>query len=188
VVTGRYSLVAAITGHGRPAEIVHSLQGHVKFNAAGGRIYRGGLLAKVIDVINVSFLDLTGEGMAYKSFVVEGDLRDGTFLVRHAAVDGASMEVVGEGSIDLAGRTVDLTLLVAPLKAIDSVVSRIPILGGVLGGSLVSIPVKVTGPLNDPEVTTLDPGAVGSGLLRVMKRTLKLPFKVIQPLFGGGNR
>jgi AsmA-like protein len=187
LLTGRYSLAGAITGYGRPAEIVQSLQGHVKFSAADGRLYRGGLLSKVLDVINVSLSDLTSGGMEYHSIVVDNDVRGGTLHIRRAVVDAPSMKIVGEGSIDFAGKRVDLTLLVAPLKSVDYVVSRIPIISGVLGGSLVSIPVKVSGDLSDPTVTALEPDAIGGGLLRVMKRTMKLPFKIIQPFFGGGN-
>ena len=100
-------------------------------------------------------------------------------------MNGPSVNGVAEGSVDLPARTVDVTLLVAPLKTVDAVVSRLPVIGSVLGGSLVSIPVKVSGNLGDPKVTPLPPSAVGKGLLGVMTRTIKLPLKVIQPLLSG---
>ena len=59
--------------------------------------------------------------------------------------------------MDLPARTVDVTLLVAPLNTVDAVVSRLPVIGSVLGGSLVSIPVKVSGNWGDPKVTPLPP-------------------------------
>jgi len=94
--------------------------------------------------------------------------------------------MVAEGTIDVLAGTIDVTLLAAPLKTVDKVVSRIPILGGIVGGSLLTIPVKVKGPLRDPSVTPLDPSAVGDGLLRVMTRIVKLPVRLLD-LFLPGN-
>ena len=36
--------------------------------------------------------------------------------------------------------------------------------------------------LNNPRVTPISPTAVGSGLLGIMKRTLHLPVKMIEPI------
>jgi len=188
LVTGQYSLTAHVSARGSAADVSQSLQGHVEFNAKDGRIYRLGVLAKVLDVVSIatgSLLnasDVTKDGLAYKSIDVKGDVRNGTLVLSEAVMDGPSVKMVCEGSVDLTRRTVDLTFLAAPLKTVDSVVSRLPLIGTVLGGSLVSIPVRVTGELRNPKVTPLSASAVGKGLLGVMKRTIKLPFTVIEPL------
>jgi hypothetical protein len=103
-------------------------------------------------------------------------------LLKEATLDGPSVKWAAEGLVDLPAGSLDIILLVAPLTTVDAVVSRIPILSGVLGGSLVSIPVKVSGDFADPKITPLPPSAVGKGLLNVVTRTLRLPMKVIQPL------
>jgi len=54
--------------------------------------------------------------------------------------------------------------------------------GYVLGDDFISIAVLVRGDLNDPDITPLPPSAVGAGLLGMMKRTLAVPFKLIQPV------
>jgi hypothetical protein len=51
-----------------------------------------------------------------------------------------------------------------------------------LGGSLVSVPVKIKGNLSDPQVTFLSPSAVGSAFLGIMERTIKLPITIIEPV------
>jgi hypothetical protein len=76
------------------------------------------------------------------------------------------------------------------MRAIDTVIGSIPIVGGVLGGksgTVISIPVKVTGTLRDPQVMTFSPSAVGSGLIGVLKRTISLPGKVLQPVLPKGK-
>jgi hypothetical protein len=92
------------------------------------------------------------------------------------------MQILATGEVDLLSREADLKVLVAPFRNVDAIVERIPGLGYLLGGTLVSFPVTVKGDLQDPRVTPMDPGAVGSGLLGLAERTLKLPAKVISPL------
>jgi hypothetical protein len=53
--------------------------------------------------------------------------------------------------------------------------------GYILGGSLLSMPVRVSGELRDPKVAYFSPSQVGSELLAPMERILKIPFKVIDP-------
>jgi hypothetical protein len=194
LATGRYGLTANLAAHGEPSELLRSLQGHVDFTAKAGRIYHVNTIAKVLSVVSIAtgslenIADLTTAGLPYDTYTVKGDIRGGTLVLDQAVLDGPSVKIVSEGSIDLNSRTCDLTLLVAPLRSVDKVIGRIPIVGDVLGGSLVSIPVKVTGSWTEPTVTPLSPSAVGESLLNGMKRTLKLPMRVIQPLFPGEGK
>ena len=63
----------------------------------------------------------------------------------------------------------------------------LPLIGNVLGGKLISIPFKAKGNINDPIVYALPPTAVGSGILGILERTLKLPITIIQPVIGGAK-
>ena len=44
------------------------------------------------------------------------------------------------------------------------------------------MPVRLTGDLNNPDITPLDPAAIGQNLLGIMRSILALPFKVLDPL------
>ena len=194
LATGRYSLSADVTGGGTAAEISRSLQGHVQFHAASGRLYGMGITARALSILSAAtgavwaIPDITKEGLPYDDIKLRGDLKNGTLMLKEATFKGPSVGWAAEGSADLPERSLDLTLLVAPLKTVDTVVSRIPILGAVLGGSLVSVPVKVSGNFANPSVTPLSPSAVGKSLLNVMTRTLKLPMKVIEPAMSEGRK
>ena len=48
LATGQYSLAADVTARGVPAELSRSLQGHIQFNAANGRLYRLGVAGRVL--------------------------------------------------------------------------------------------------------------------------------------------
>ena len=95
------------------------------------------------------------------------------------------MGIACEGDIDLVENKIDLLILVAPFKTVDRIVEILPLIGNVLGGNLISIPFKAKGNLNDPDVYPLPPTAVGSGILGILERTLKLPITIIQPVISG---
>ena len=80
------------------------------------------------------------------------------------------MQLVGQGEIDIPNNKVNLTVLVAPFKTVDYLVSKIPLVGYVLKGTLISIPLRITGKLDDPNIITLSPTAVGKGVLGIMTR------------------
>jgi hypothetical protein len=187
LATGRYSLSADVTGGGTAAEISRSLQGPVQFHATNGRLYGMGFTARALSILSAAtgavwaIPDITKEGLPYDDITIKGDLKGATLVLREATLNGPVVRWAAEGTVDFSARNLDLTLLVAPLASVDTVVSRIPILGSVLGGSLVSVPVKVSGDFASPSVTPLSPSAVGKHLLNVMTRTLRLPLKLIEP-------
>ena len=191
-MSGQCDLTARVDTAGHGSEMLVSANGQAQFNARNGRIYQGGVLEKILAVTSVGhdswnlLSDLRDDGLPYNTIDAKGDLREGKLVLTEATMDAPSMKMVAEGTIDVLAGTIDVTLLAAPLKTVDKVVSRIPILGGIVGGSLLTIPVKVKGPLRDPSVTPLDPSAVGDGLLRVMTRIVKLPVRLLD-LFLPGN-
>jgi len=96
-------------------------------------------------------------------------------------LDGPTLELVAKGEIDLINQEMNLIGLVAPLKTVDRIVKLTPVVREIFAGTLVTIPFRVHGSLKDPKVTALSPSAIGDELLGMMKRTLGLPFKVIEP-------
>jgi hypothetical protein len=193
-VTGDYTLSSRLAGEGTEEAAYRSLRGPVDIEMKDGRIRKMTLLSSVLELLNVTdllrgqFPDFRKEGFAYKSLVVRGEAKDGKFALREAVLDAPSMKMVASGEVDIASREADLKVLVAPLQTVDAVVRRIPVLGYILGGSLLSVPVTIKGDIRDPKVTTMDPGAVGAGLLGIFERTLKSPVHVISPYLPGKEK
>jgi hypothetical protein len=185
LMSGNFDLWGNLRGRGKYEELVRSLRGDGEFLANDGRIYRFGVLAKMFALLNVTEIfvgklpDLVKEGFAYDSIKTKGNLHDGKLTVKEGIVDSPSMKIIWQGDIDLITKKLDLTVLVAPLKTADRIIEQIPWVGEILGGTLISIPIKVTGDIHDPTVTPLSPSAVGSEILGIMKRILRLPFKII---------
>ncbi len=188
IITGAFDLQGEITAKVQQQNMSETFQGSLDLFARDGRVYRSTVLAKIFDLLNFTEIyrgrlpDLVREGCAYDSIRARAALKNGKIMVEDAIFDGRCAKMVWTGEVDLASQKVNFTVLVSPLKTVDTVVRNIPLLGHILGGSLVSIPIKVTGDLNDPTVIPLSPSAVGSGLLGTMKRVFQLPFRLIQPL------
>jgi len=62
------------------------------------------------------------------------------------------------------------------------------VLRTMVGGSLVEIPVRVTGPLERPEVTYLSPADVGVELLNIPLRILKMPLNAVRLFTPSGDQ
>jgi len=191
LATGNYNLNGEILAKAKPEAIARSLTGKLAFSAEKGRIYRFGLLAKILSILNVTEIyrgeipDLTGEGFAYHSMSVIAKLQGGKIIMEQCSIDGTAMGIACEGDIDLVEKKMNLLILVAPFKTVDRIVEILPLIGKVLGGKLISIPFRAKGDLDDPNVFALPPTAVGSGILGILERTLKLPITIIQPVISG---
>jgi len=187
---GTCSIEGTLKAKGRQDPLAEYSRGRLTIRADNGRIYRWTLLSKLFGALNVmewfkgNPLDLNSTGFRYDHMTVKGDVRNGVLHLAEAVVDGPSMKIVGEGAIDTIKGQVDLTVVVAPMKTVDTVLSAIPILGHILtgeSGTFVSVPLKVQGPIDDPSVTPFPPSAVGNGLLGILRRTIQAPVKVISP-------
>jgi hypothetical protein len=193
LMAGSFNLNGKLLAKARPSAFPKSLTGNLTFNSSDGRIYRFGMLAKIFALLNVTEIyrgdvpDLKGKGFAYNSMTANGVFEDGKLIISDTTIDSPSMGIAIEGDVDLTENRVDLIVLVAPFKTVDRIVKIIPLVGNILGGNLISIPFRAVGDLGDPDVIPLSPTAVGSGLLGILERTLKLPITIIQPVLPGSK-
>jgi hypothetical protein len=185
--TGQYNLNGDFAARGAPSNLMQSVRGQFEFTAAKGRIHGMGLTARLLSVLSVatgsvrSLPNISKEGLPYDRIMIKADVKGSKLRIQQAILDGPSVTWAAEGSADLTARTLDLTFLLAPLTTADTALARIPVLGFLLGGNLVTFPVRVTGQFGNPTINPLSPSAVGQSLLRTMTRTLELPRVVIQP-------
>jgi len=191
-VEGNFNLDGELTAQGQNEQLIQSIEGHIELDATEGRFYAGRFYSVLIDISNLiqftemfkgKMPDLSAEGFGYHSIQIKGDVQKSILNLTEMVIDGMSMGIVCHGYVDYFNKKMDITALVAPLKTVDFFVNYLPGVNYILGGSLISIPVRISGDLNNPQVTPVSPTAVGSGLLGIMKRTLHLPVKIIEPVF-----
>ncbi|HUI44784.1 MAG TPA: AsmA-like C-terminal domain-containing protein [Nitrospirota bacterium] len=187
-ITGTFDLSSNIQAWGTSGQLLSTLEGRVDFKATDGKIYRWPTLQKIFSVLSVLEVfrgrapQLGGNGFPYLSMVVQGDIHKGKFTVEKAFIGGQSLDLIAQGEIDLGKQKMDLTVLVAPFSTINWLIRQIPILGKIMGGTLITIPTRVSGDLANPDVVFLSPTAVGTRILNILENIINLPLEIISPI------
>ena len=190
-IVGDFNLEGNIKAKGPPQTLMQNINGDLEFYASKGRFHAGRsfrILIKIFSILNVTEIfkgklsNPETDGFAFNSIRAKADIQNGKLVLNEMIIDGTSMNIVCQGYVDVINKQMDVTALVAPLKTIDFFIKRTPLIKDIFGESLISIPVGIKGHLEDPRVAPLPPAKVGAGLLGIIKRTLQLPIKIIQPI------
>lgn len=193
ILTGTFDLNARVKAQGEKEDLLSSLTGDIELSARDGRIYREVSLLKIFDFLEVTQV-LTGlpqmrqEGVAYKSITAKGEFGSGLLEMKEVVMDCPSLKIAAQGSVDLKKEVMDFGVLVCPFKRTNLIISKIPIVGGILGGGFASIPLKVTGDLSAPKVSSSPVSSVGAGLLGILGRTIQAPVKLFDPFVKGEKK
>ncbi|MGZ9257693.1 MAG: hypothetical protein ACXW50_24965, partial [Candidatus Binatia bacterium] len=81
---------------------------------------------------------------------------------------------------DLEQKTIDAKGLVTVLLPADKIIKNIPLVGSIVSGSMVGIPVEVTGGFEQPQVSYSTLAALGAEIDNVPLRILGLPLGMMQ--------
>jgi hypothetical protein len=193
ILEGQFQVFGTVnTGGKTNDELLRNLKGNLEVTIRDGRVYntgRVGLLTNIFSFLKINRLvegdvpDLKSHDFQYKSLSLKSYLQDGKFILTEGYIDAESLDIVAtEGEFNLLDQTLDLTLLVSPLKTVDTIIRHIPIVGQILRGTLIAIPVNVKGDISNPKVRALSPSAFGSQAMDILKRTLKAPVRIVEPV------
>ena len=187
-----------ISSRGETREaLIRNLSGRVNVTISDGRVYNAGaagFFTNLLSFISVNQLirgglpDLRKNDFRYKSLESKLSLKDGRLYIEEGVLKSNSVNIVANGDYAFSTKTLDLKLLVSPLTSVDWIIEHIPVVGHILQGTLVAVPVGVKGPLDNPTVVPLSPSAVGSRLGGILERTLKTPFRILSPLWKGNSK
>jgi hypothetical protein len=157
-VTGTYNLKGQVMSQGESQDLIKSLSGELTFRADSGQVRKGVVLDRTFEFLNKTenlekeFPDMKKEAFSYRFMEADGNFEKGILKLNEVIIDSSTTELAGQGDVDLFDSKLDLNLLVAPIKSVDSIVKKIPLLGSVTGGTVISIPVKVKGSFDDPMI------------------------------------
>ncbi len=187
LITGTVDIESSVRAQGKAAALLDSLAGKFSITAQDGRIYKSGLFTKVLSFLSISNLlsggirDMAKEGYAYQSLLIEGEMQGPTIQVRKAVLISSSFTLVCKGAISLKTKEVDLDALATPFQIQNQVLSKIPLVGSALSKPMMGVPLKITGMIDDPHISTRTTSAVTKGLLDITTDIIKLPIRVIDP-------
>ncbi|MGB6290130.1 MAG: AsmA-like C-terminal domain-containing protein, partial [Desulfobulbales bacterium] len=165
--------------------------GNIFIKSSQGRILRLKTLSRIFKVVNITdFFEKTVEntgkrGFPFTQMDIDTHIHKNNLIVDRAIILGEGLNLFARGEIHLDDYDADLTLLIAPFKTFDTIVSKVPIIGQPVAGdygSRMSIPVAVKGPIADPIITPMHPEAVGGAFLNLLKDTFMLPYNILKPL------
>ena len=189
-VTGSYSLHAQLAGQGTPENVLRTLKGAFEFSVRDGQFAQSPTVDNALEAafdylnqkgdLNVDFPDLDKESFPFRSISARGTVEGETLVGDELVIQSTLFIITGRGRVDLEHKQIDATGLVTARLPGDTLTRRIPIVGSFLGSSIVGIPVRVTGSLEQPNVTYLSPSAVGAELLDIPRKILGLPLEAIR--------
>ena len=168
--------------------LISQCQGPFELYAREGRIFQMSLLSRILSLINVSSLlkgklpDLVQQGFAYDTLIIKGEMKNGRINIQKGLINGVDMTLIITGWIDPLKRTMDLLIFISPLKSVDSLIQKLPIINTMFKGDLLSIPITAKGPLHDPVVMALSPVEITKGIINTLKDILTTPLTLLEKL------
>lgn len=187
-LSGKYSLTGELSGKGAKNEWLDVLQGNFNLHVQGGRVFRSPLLLRIFSLLSLTDVfegelpQFSEEGFDYKFLRAQADVKGGKIIVKEVVFESKTINLTGEGEIDIQKNKLDMVILATTLDAVNSLLQKIPIIKHITGENLLTYPVKVTGSIGDPKVNFLSPTALGKKVIGIVERTLKLPGEIIKPV------
>ncbi len=184
--SGRFDLDAQFTTQGTLDTLDKSLRGTFSATARNGNIQKLDSLNKIFSVLNLTEaargqnLEISSGGLPYRTMSARGTLDGKLIHLEEATLDAPTVRVAATGRIDLNTEKLSLDVLVAPLQTANAILDYVPFLDRIFGGSVLALPVGVTGTLKNPIIVPLGPGAVTSRLTDIIGNVLKLPVDAVK--------
>ncbi len=170
-------------------KVKESLNGRMKLEIEEGVIERFNILSKIFSILNVSQLlkgrlpDLKTRGLPFHQIMANIYVKDGVASTDDFVVDSDAMKITLIGKVDLGKNQIDARIGVHPLVTLDTVLSKIPIIGYVLTGKekgFLSFIYEVSGDLDDPKIEAIPIKSLGQGFWGIIQRLLETPLRPFQ--------
>ena len=181
LLTGMMDVDAKLVAAGTGAEFFDNARATYTLSARDGEIRKFDALDKVMVAVNETeaadgkLPGIKKSGLQYKSMSAKGDIDLRTLRFEEAVLEIDLAKIVAQGKVDIQTQKIDATVLVAPLKTINKIINWMPILGRIFGGSVLAVPVGVSGTIKAPVVVPLAPTAVATRTVEILTNILKLP-------------
>ena len=185
-VSGTYTLDARVKGVGNRERLAPALSGEFDFVARNGKFVRSAQLDATFDYLNdtgdfnVAFPDLSREAFPYRFISAKGTVERQSIFAKELIIVASPYTITAQGTADLEQKTIDGKGLVTVLLPADKLIKSIPLVGSIVSGSMVGIPVEVSGAFEQPRVSYLSPAALGAEIVNLPVRFLKVPLEALQ--------
>lgn len=191
-IEGHLSMEGVFFSHGgHLSDFKQNLDGRAAVRLEDGIVRRSNLIIKILEFLSLQRIvdrrpdDIAREGFYFQSIegqvaAEKGVLKSDDLLIRSPAFNAAV-----EGTLDLFTRTVAMDMGVQPLGTIDSLVSRIPVVGYILGGEDKTVLVyrfNIHGPLERPEIDYVPLKNLGGSVKGYLERLIGTPWRLLKEI------
>ncbi len=133
----------------------------------------------VPSLITFSVPGYSQNGLYMNHSYLKFDYDNGEYTVNEMYMDSKELKISANGKVNIKKDSVDMEMNLQTDLASD--VSQIPLVGYIIfDGKAISTSVKITGKLSDPKINSALAKEVIVAPLNIIKRTLKLPFKIFE--------
>ena len=188
-VTGALSLGGALASRGQAEEgFWPDLEGNLKLVMRDGQMGRQAATTRILSILNigqlfdVKDLDVSAQGLPYQRLTADITIEQGVARTENLLFESRAFNLSAVGEVNLVEKTIEMDLAVRPFQNVDRFLSKIPLAGWLLGGkekSAVATFHRVTGPLKDPQVTSLPAKSLGRNTIGIFRRLLDIPEAII---------
>ena len=169
-------------------EIMKNINGTWNFYAEQGEFQKTHAIFSIIRAISIKDLLYKdqGEGFSFRVIRGAGTITQGVIYSEEVAMlSPVFNSVLQEATLNLDTQEIKGTILVSPLGTLDSIISKIPLVGYILTGdnnTLMVLRFDLSGVAAEPIVTYKPFTGYPSSLLGYLKRLFTVPGKVIENL------
>jgi len=183
--SGQVDLDAQFAAQGALRSLQEQLGGTFSVTARDGNLQKAAPLQRVFELLNVTEavrgekLEMGSDGLPYRTMSVRGTREGKSLRFEEMMLDAPVVQIVAAGQIDTDTGKMSFDAMVAPLQTANYILEHLPLLNRIFGGSVLAVPVQISGTLKDPIVVPLGPGAVARRLTDIIGNVLKLPAEAI---------
>ena len=149
------------------------------------RLIKAPILAKLLNVASITgIVDelLGGVGMGFAKLDAPFESKDKIITIKDASVSGLSLGMTATGNIDNSTEIIELKGTIVPYYLFNTALTRIPIIGKIFSGGekdggIFAANYKMTGNINEPDISTNPLSVLAPGLFRELFNIFDEPEK-----------
>ena len=172
-------------------DLISSLTGSINVMIEEGVLKKSHAFIKVMDFLSLRGFfvkrppGLSKGGLYFESIGGNIDLEEGVAKTDDITMQSPVFNAVVWGEANLRTEKVNAELGIQPLGTVDSLVSKLPIVGYLLTGDKEALYVdyfKVEGPLSDPDVRYIPLKSLGNSTVGFVKRLFLYPKRLFKSI------
>ncbi|MBW2021603.1 MAG: AsmA-like C-terminal domain-containing protein [Deltaproteobacteria bacterium] len=187
---GTLNMEALFTSQGKNlGDFIRRLNGEANFEIKKGKIFKSTVLIKVLDFLSVQKIfakkppNLSKGGLYFKEIKGSIEIKDGIATSEQVVMSSPVLNAVARGKLDLNTKKIKVDLGAQPFVTIDSILSKIPLVGYILTGkdrALLVYYFKVRGSWSDPDVEYVPFKNMGKSTLLFLRRAFLTPVRLFK--------